>query len=317
MMHKKPTWFNVTKTTWIATNLFLLLFLSACKNEDTQKKRSGQEREKVLFEQYALLPDTLNRDVLSHAVKELNCLCKSELRRNLVFAENYNSEDSSQILVVPFRSLLGDMSSCAYSGVKSRFILISPTVVSNFNHLNTLNDSTSLPAVISLILLHELGHFALGKEGAYDVPKKEAGALGQQKMNTEPEYLTSLKRVELAADSIGASWVKRHAVNTKDMDCLSVASAVELVLPGMQFQLFGTGILDHFGTLTPRVLRDPSNTHPNLELRIAFMNYYLARLPEQKKMIDDYLYNREIAPVERQQTDPRIFQGMEKKLSTE
>jgi hypothetical protein len=98
------------------------------------------------------------------------------------------------------------------------------------------------------------------------------------------------------------------------MSCYGVASSVQLVLPGMQFQLFGLRRLDDFGSSTPNLLRDPSNTHPNLELRIAFMNYYLTGLDSQKQMIDDYLYEREVAPIHRQETDPRIFQGMEKIL---
>lgn len=45
------------------------------------------------------------------------------------------------------------------------------------------------------------------------------------------------------------------------------------------------------------------------------MNYFLNPTEQLRKIIDDYLYNREIAPIERQQTDPRIFQGQEKILT--
>ena len=37
-------------------------------------------------------------------------------------------------------------------------------------------------------------------------------------------------------------------------------------------------------------------------------NQLFKRLPEHREMIDNYLYEREVAPVHRQEFDPRIYQ---------
>ncbi|MEP6554605.1 MAG: hypothetical protein ABJB11_13745 [Ferruginibacter sp.] len=50
------------------------------------------------------------------------------------------------------------------------------------------------------------------------------------------------------------------------------------------------------------------------EVRLAFMNYYLYSNAEKRQQIDDYLYEREVAPINRQMNDPRIYKGEGKKL---
>ena len=229
--------------------------------------------------------------------------------------------DTTTILVIPFGAKLRDMKSSAYSDIKNRFILLGPALVNRFVKRTALNDSSSTPAIIMLLLLHELGHFAVGKEGAFDRLEsseedewtdEKKSELGEQKMDTEPEYLTSHKRIELACDSSAMAMIKPHLLNVKEMDCYNTAFNVQLVLPGMGFKLFGTRMIGQFGSTAINLLRDPSNTHPNMELRIAFMNYFLSGREDQRKMIDDYLYDREVAPVHRQEMDPRIFQGERK-----
>ncbi|MEO6230430.1 MAG: hypothetical protein ABIP10_09900 [Ferruginibacter sp.] len=44
------------------------------------------------------------------------------------------------------------------------------------------------------------------------------------------------------------------------------------------------------------------------------MNYYLYSNAEKRQQIDDYLYEREVAPINRQMNDPRIYKGEGKKL---
>ena len=56
------------------------------------------------------------------------------------------------------------------------------------------------------------------------------------------------------------------------------------MLPGMAFQIFGLRTLEAFGNPI-KIFRDPSPSHPNMELRVAFMNYFLYPTPERKQMI--------------------------------
>jgi hypothetical protein len=137
--------------------------------------------------------------------------------------------------------------------------------------------------------------------------------LGEQVMDTDPEYLTSVKRMEMKVDSMAIQMMK-GSILSKDVDCYLCASSVQLLLPGMSYKLFGTRILAQFGQRL-KILRDPSASHPNMELRIAFMNYYLTPTDQGRQMIDEFLYDREVAPVHLQELDPRIFQGGEKVMS--
>jgi hypothetical protein len=106
-------------------------------------------------------------------------------------------------------------------------------------------------------------------------------------------------------------------LKSSDYNCLNTAFDIQLLVPGMQFQLAGRRIIDNFGSNTINFLHDPTSDHPNLELRITFMNYFLFPSDSLRLMIDNYLYNRTVAPVHRQELDPRIFQGKEKKLPAE
>lgn len=177
--------------------------------------------------------------------------------------------------------------------------------------------------VLHLVLLHELGHFRLNQAGAFDEPPENRKRTGEQRLDTEPEYLTSIKRVELAADSIAVS-LCRQAMKSEKADCFMIASGVMRVLPGMGFQLFGKRTLSEFGTgsintqgqYEPRrpLLRDPNVSHPNLELRVVFMNYFMNPSLGNRQQVDQLLYNREVGPIIRQEFMPYIYQGRVKSL---
>jgi hypothetical protein len=155
------------------------------------------------------------------------------------------------------------------------------------------------------MLLHEAGHFILKTTGAFD-------AIGDNKPdNSRPEYLTTVKKTELACDSLAIDLVKSNLTNNS-ISCKSIGFDVQLIIPGMQLNLAGRRMIDNFGAKQIGFLHDPSNTHPNLELRITFMNYFLNRTDALRQMIDDYIYNRTVAPVHNQEFDPRIYQGQKK-----
>lgn len=294
--------------TWTLCSVAFALFIGACSTSATAPDEVKLYERSVL-EIYSAEKDSAFIDVLSKALRQLNCITEAEYTKSFVLSNNYVAGDSALILVIPFKSILGNRSSCAYSNVGKRFILFNTSMVQEFMAANTSGDSTDLLNVMGFVLLHELGHFVLGKEGAFDEIKSSQSTTGEIDFRTTPEFLTSYKKVELAADSIGAACIKKHRSNSKNLDCFSAASGIEILLPGMQFRLFGLRTLTHFGTSTPNLLKDPSITHPNMELRVAFMNYYLSGLASQKQMIDDYLYERETAPVHRQEMDTRIYQG--------
>jgi hypothetical protein len=192
--------------------------------------------------------------------------------------------------------------------------LLNPGFIKEFTLKNTLNDSISFQPVLKLMLLHEVGHFILKKGGAFDaVNGTNIGLTGERTDDTQPEFITSLKKVELSADSLAIDLVKRK-LRSNLGSCLNIAFDIERVVPGMQFQMAGRRMIDNFGATQVGFLHDPSNEHPNLELRVTYMDYFLYPSAQLKQMIDNYIYDRTVAPVHRQEFDPRIFQGTEKKI---
>jgi hypothetical protein len=182
-----------------------------------------------------------------------------------------------------------------------------------FAHAHALGDSSEARQTFELVLLHELGHFAIGRGDYFQDFAAPAGAVGEERRRSEPEYLNAAKRVELAADSSAIAWINA-AARTRDRGCQMACEDVEIILPGMLFDIFADEELKTFGQTRPRIVRDDSYTHPNLELRVAFMNYYMTHSAQSRAVVDEYLYNREVLPVRLQRQDPAIYQRSDKTL---
>lgn len=271
------------------------------------------------IQQQVLAANDLSRDsgsdqMLHGILDQINCADSAVLKKRLVLAGQYSSGDTTQILIIPFSANGSHLKSDVFSNIAGRFILVNPGYIREFTAKNTLNDTLSYRPVIELMLLHEVGHFLLGKEGAFDQIVSNKSRLGQQVSNSQPEYMTSLKKIELGADSLAIDMVKR-SLKPSNNKCLDIGFDVERVVPGMQFQLSGRRMIDNFGSKDIGFLHDPSTDHPNLELRVTFMNYFLYPSDSLKQIIDNYIYNRTVAPVHRQEFDPQIFQGQEKQLN--
>jgi len=272
-----------------------------------------------IIENQIITANNLRRDFtdpefLQSVLDEVNCADSALLGKKIVLAGNYHSKDTTEILLIPFSPKGENYRSSAYSDIANRFILINPTYIKEFTLKNTLNDTASYRPVLQLMLLHEVGHFILHKAGSFDaVSAINSHGLGEQLDETQPEFLTSEKKVEMSADSLAIEMVKQRLRSGSDK-CLDIAFSIERIVPGMQFMLAGTRIINDFGKPNKGYLRDPSNDHPNLELRITFMNYFLFPGDSLKQVIDDYLYARTIEPVHRQEFSPHIFQGNVKEL---
>jgi len=291
---------------WLA----VLLFCYSCKQP---LPVDGNLVENQIITANNLRRDFTDPDFLQSVLNDVNCADSAVLCKKIVLAEKYHSADTTEILLIPFTPKGDNYRSSAYSDVAQRFVLINPVYIRDFTLKYTLNDTGSFRPVLELMLLHEMGHFLLRKTGAFDVVSNSPGSgLGQQKDNNQPEYLTSVKKVEMSADSLAIDMVKRK-LNPKNRACLDIAFSIERIVPGMQFMLAGRRAIDHFGAPDEGFLHEPSNDHPNLELRITFMNYFLFPGDSLKAMIDNYLYDRTVAPVHRQEFDPKIFQGQEKR----
>jgi len=296
---------------WISGSVILFLLI-ACGQPLQDVK--GVEVETQLLSDYNISRDYSNSNTLQKILDDINCSVSSVVHKKLVVADSFTPRDTSRILLVPFISNGHVFKSSAYADVTNRFILINLRYIREFATKNTLNDTTAFVPLVELMLLHEIGHFMLHAAGSFDNLDSGVSTLGQQENpSTTPEYLTTVKKIELSADSLAIDLIRKQ-LKSQHYECLNIAFDVERLLPGMQFQLSGTRMIEKFGARDVNFLHDPSNDHPNMELRVTFMNYFLFPSDAQKKMIDDYIYDRTVAPVHEQELDPKIFQGKTKNL---
>ncbi|GAA4326105.1 hypothetical protein GCM10023149_28730 [Mucilaginibacter gynuensis] len=249
--------------------------------------------------------------LLKEILTDVNCADSALLGKKIVLADEYHSKDTTEILLIPFQPNGKNYQSSAYSNINGRYILINPEYILDFTRKYSLNADSSFRPVLELMLLHEVGHFLLRKNGYFDKLNGTGIKLGQQRSDSEPEFMTMVKKIELSADSLAIDMVKRK-LTSKTQPCLNIAMSVQLIIPGMQFMISGRRMIDRFGESNIQFLHDPSNDHPNLELRVIFMNYFLNPNDGLKQMIDDYIYERTVAPVHRQEFDPKIFNEQEK-----
>lgn len=319
---KEMNWSGCTSRNWMIFNskliLYLMLFCCGCNNN-----KQGEGIENTILDERNMVRDPSMDSLISDGLPALNCLAKASIGKTLSLSGNFDPNDTTQILITPYLTLGEQYKSVAYTDLANRQILLQPNELRSFARAHIMNADSSFQNVMFMVILHELGHFKLRRSGQFDAPVKPDSKIGQMKLDTEPEYLTSIKRVELMADSIAVTMCN-SAMTGKEPECFMAASGVLVMLPGLGFNLFskqtledwGQGSLDINGNYQPKkpLLRDPNGTHPNLELRVAFMTYFLNPNDENKLIVDQLLYNREVAPVERQQFAPYIYQGMEKKL---
>ncbi|PSL26364.1 hypothetical protein [Chitinophaga ginsengisoli] len=295
---------------WIVS-LIAIWMIIACNGNVA--KIDGKEVENAVLTANDLSKDYSFESMLDSVIEDVNCAVFPIVNKKIVFQDKYASMDTSQILVIPFSPNGKNFKSSAYSNIKSRYILINPGYIKEFAMKNTLNDATSVKPLLELMILHEIGHFILQRTGAFDaINDGDSTQLGEQQSNLEPEFITSEKKVELEADSLAIVMVRKQKVNK--YDCLNVEFNIELLVPAMQFQMSGKRMIDNFGASDIGFLHDPNSSHPNMELRITFMNYFLYPTATLKGLIDDYIYNRTVRPVHNQLLDPRIYQGLEKHL---
>jgi hypothetical protein len=288
--------------------IFLLLFFG-CKQLPTGDELSSE----YLDEKNFIADNTINNQ-LDSIIAGINCLARISSTKHFVLTKQYNSKDTNQILIISFRKKSGTGNSSGFSDIDNRCVFICPAQIKDFVQANSLSDTIDITGYLSLILLHELGHYIYRLPGNFDEgssAETKISQLGEQDLGLSPEVMTYNKKKELQVDSIAIDMIKKGASITTD-NCFDIAFKTEMAISGAEFTLFGKRLIGEFGTQTPGLIRDHNWTHPNIELRLAFMNYYLNPTEQKREQIDDYLYNREVAPINRQLTDPRIYQGDEK-----
>ena len=294
---------------FVICGIFVSWLVSSCR-----PKPDAHVIEGALLDSMHVLSDHGYDSLLVPVLADVDSLSQLGPFKSLRLQDTYDARDTNQVLVIPFAPREGVLAQAtAFCLLGPRVVFLQPGYIKAYAKNRALNDSADLSPFMEMMLLHELGHFALGIEGGFDRSDTVSASsrLGEQDMHLSPILLTTLKRQELKADSLAGELIKKGA-QSKNVRCFIASQNLEMLIGGSQFVLSGRRYIDKMGLLNRDELEDPENTHPNLELRMTFLNYYLHPTDSLRALIDHYLYEREVAPVERQQQDPRVFQGMVK-----
>lgn len=283
-------------------NIFAGLLFVSCRQ---QEKVSSFDIEKQFLAQNGLdIDKSINQD-LRIILEKLNSLDSKIFNKKLKLAGDFNPEDADEILVIPYSSTRENNYSEGFSDIKNQLILLNVSAIRNFAAKNALSAEESLLPVVELIILHEIGHFILGKEGAFD--EKTITISHSMEEETKPEFITTLKKIELDADSLAIDLLKKGVKQKNNFT--DISNDLQLLLPGLQFQMFGNRLPNSWFLGGKQILHDPSIDYPNMELRVMFMNYFLYPTEERRLQIQEYMYNRTAAPIHLQEFTPKIYQG--------
>jgi hypothetical protein len=135
-------------------------------------------------------------------------------------------------------------------------------------------------AVLTFMLLHEVGHILHGDPGQFD------GKTGPAALNTD---ITDQKERESAADLFAVEQVNAALSNGKAIGGWSSALKISLALSGLSFNMSADRVLEHFGATSlcsHAVFADSGYSHPNFELRLLVANNLLSQSAVSTELLD-------------------------------
>jgi hypothetical protein len=266
----------------------VLILLWICLFSSCKKSISAIEYEKEILKVYGTKSTEFDT-VLNELLPQLNALMKNSHKR-LMIVDKFNPDSSNHILLIPLIPFSNTIS--ASSDLNNRFILINPEYVNSIAY-ETMLDPDAIKDILSIILLHEVCHFYLNKPGKFDDIIDTQKTDSSKASNNTLFDLTPLKMLELSVDSLAICIINKNLIS-KDTVCAHIARSLRRTLPILEGSILVDRILNVIGTPEENLLKDLSKTHPNFELRVAFMNYYLNPNPHKKVMLENYLKNREV-----------------------
>lgn len=288
-------------------SICLVLLCVCCKEE----KQRGEERARSYLALKTYVADHTVSDTIKLLLPQLNQIAKQFTHLYFVDEDGYDAADSNQILLIPFRKKNEIGVSSGYSDIGHRIVFICPPQINEFVRSNSFSDTFSISGYLGIILLHEIGHFITKIPGSFD-ECDDSTFDTSQKYNKDPIYMTSIKKKELKVDSVAIEMVKT-GLKSSDAFCFNSCMDMQLAIVNAEFMLKTKRNLENFGHFqdyNPYLLKDKTWTHPNLELRIAFMSYYLNPSEEKLSQLNEYLFQREIAPLIKYPLVPDIYHKM-------
>jgi hypothetical protein len=219
----------------------LIFFITACAS-----KKDGNQIQAFYLEAKNFNADhTIDND-LDSLLPGVNCILKTLSSKRIVTAKDYNQSDTNQLLLIPFRKKNQLGTSSGFSQIENRVIFICPSQIKEFVRSISLSDTAAIYGYLSLILLHEAGHFIYNTPGNYDEGVVGSSSkLGEQDMGTKPQVMTTFKKLELKVDSLAVEMVKK--ANTSKSKCFTTCTGIQLAINGAEFMVFGKRLIGDFG----------------------------------------------------------------------
>jgi hypothetical protein len=254
-------------------------FLAACGADDS--KHNPVER-------LGLLETALGRPLVARAIAAANAIMGTRTTLRLAGSWQPSADSHDQILVRVYLIDSGAAPS-VYSVMvpdSCRCIFVQPTAFDAWmkDHAEALPQmlTISADAVLTFMLLHEVGHVVHGDPGQFEE------VTGAAAINVDQ---TAQKDRESAADQFAVAHVAAALDDGKAIDGWLAATSVSLSLSDLSWNLSTLRFLNHFGatTLCSRVVfADSGYTHPNFEFRILAANNMLAQTAESEALMNGF-----------------------------
>ncbi len=272
------------RTYSIAVCLLSFLFTSC------DRKIKGDQYESNIVKQLGVRNyefDTTFIELLPQ-INELMKEVGSDLEIKL--SNDFNYQSKEEILLIPLTPYSKQIS--ASSNIDYRFILLNPDYINTIMY-EIMLDTDVFKDIILLLIIHELCHFELGKSGQFD--ELIALSINEKSSLNADNYsnFNESKLLELKVDSLAVSYIQKASISN-NKKASSIANSLKKQLGILEASVAIDRITNFYGTANFNVLNDLSKTHPNFELRLAFMNYYLNPLESKKRMLDKFIEEREI-----------------------
>ncbi len=234
---------------------------------------------------YRLEAATEERPLVEQAIKLANAVLQDRVPVRLSAAWG-DEESSGSVPVYLIASSNVGSNDKVWIPDGEHFVLVNQPALIEF--LGGLTKRDNFPAVLAVILLHEVGH--LVDPAAGTKTGRSTGDAGASKSASDAS-----KDRELAADRFAADQLKAATKIGESVPRFSAAIKVQSALAMLNFDVFSKRLLKHFGDQTNAAYGDQSYSHPNFELRLLTVLNELSPTPQSKQLLDDFLQRRQPA----------------------
>lgn len=268
----------------------VFIFLTSLSLFSCNRSIKGEDYEAAILQQLGLRNHEFD-SVFVELLPQINALVKeSGSKIEIKLSKDFHYENKNEILVIPITAFAKKIS--ASSNLEYRFILINPEYINSIIY-EIMLDGNVFREIAAVLLMHEFCHFELGKPGLFDEIVSTAINNDSENISYRNSSFNEEKILELKVDSLAVNYLKIGS-ESKNETCSLFSNLIIKQLRILEATVAIERITNFYDTEDFLFLNDLSKSHPNFELRLAFMNYYLNPSDAKKRMLDRFIEVREI-----------------------